>query len=154
VLPMASGTFYNFLLFVATTKKPISGYFIGRHRVMKFSEAVNGQTTFAVMACPRSVNLSSLTTPFYKMSFAYMSEPKPTAPYIVMLGVAGDMHFASKIAAKWNCRIRDAIQGSLTDVSRKKLSKAGSTFGHAPMTFFEERDQALRAAGRNVSDNN
>jgi hypothetical protein len=153
VLPTAPVNIYNTLLFVSAIKKPIVGYFVGRHKVMKFSEAANGQTTFNVMACPGFIDLSSLKTAFYKMSFAYRSQPKSTAPQIVMVGITGDGNSISMAASKWNCHIRDSIQGTLTEVSRERLREAGSEFNNTPMTFYQSRDKALRAAGRNASDN-
>ena len=153
VLPTASRTFANFELFsgnlfVAAKRQPVTGYFIDKKKITKFTQFANGEATFAVLSCPKVIDLSSLSTPFYKMSFAYMSKPQEKAPQIVVLGVVGDDDLPNRIASQSGCIVRDAIRGSLTDASRDELKKLGSADFRSPMSFYQSRDEALRAAGR------
>jgi hypothetical protein len=150
VLPNTSLTLFNFELFVASKQERIISHFIGKQTVIKFIQTEKGDATFTVLSCPRSVDFSSLTTPFYKMSFAYMSEPQAMAPQIVLLGIRGDDDLPNGIAARWDCTLRDSIRGSLMDVPRDELKNAGSTDYRSPMTFYQNRDEALRAAGRGL----
>jgi hypothetical protein len=148
VLPNTPATKENFLLFFAAKREPAMGYFIDKEKVVKFTQVANGEATFALLSCPETIDLSSLSTPFYKMSFAYMSEPQETAPQIVVLGVMGDDDLPDRIASQSDCTVRDAIRGSLTDAPRNELRKLGSAAIRPPMSFYQDRDEALRAAGR------
>jgi len=151
VLPTTDPTRPNFELFVGPSQvEQVTGYFIDKQKVTNFNQAEEGEAIVAVLSCPRWYSLSQLSTPFYKMSFTYNSEPQKMAPQIVVLGVFGQADLPKRVAAEWNCEVRDSIRGILRDVPREELKRAGSSSYTSPITFYQTRDQALRAAGRDV----
>ena len=80
VLPNTPATKENFLLFFAAKREPAMGYFIDRKKRLSNSLRLRtARLRSPSSLCPETIDLSSLSTPFYKMSFAYMSEPQTIA---------------------------------------------------------------------------
>lgn len=143
VLPTTSPTISNFLLFVAAKQAQVTGYFVGKDKVTKFSQAEQGDATVAVLSCPRSIDLSPLHTPFYKISFSYMPEPQKTSPHIVVLGFMNDGDSGKRFAADWDCSVRDSVRGTLTEAARDELNRAGLAAYEDKMLFYQSRYEAL-----------
>ena len=148
VLPNTPETIWNFGIFVKSGKNRVTGYFIGKDDVTRFTQDESGEATFAVLSCPVAVDLSTVSGTFYAMSFPYTERPEPAAPHLVLLGFKTAGNAPQALAKAWGGAVRDTVRGTLTKVSRADLLRAGSAAYEAPMTIYEERDDALRAAGR------
>jgi hypothetical protein len=148
VLPNTPMTIWNFEIFVKPGESRVTGYFIGKDEVTRFTQDESGGATFAVLSCPVAVDLSAVSETFYKMSFPYTARPEATAPHLVLMGFLTVRNAPQGLVKASGCAVRDTVRGTLTKVSRADLLRAGSAAYEAPMTIYGERDAALRAAGR------
>jgi hypothetical protein len=150
-LPTAPTALNNFQLFLTVDGGQVTGYFIGTQEVTKFVENTAGEATFAVLSCPATIELSKIRGAFYKNAFAYQSKPGLAAPQLVLLGFERvPVGTLEAIAADSGCLVRDALRGSLLRAPRQELVDIGREAYSAPITFYERRDDALRAAGRSL----